>query len=565
MNKAPLLTPRLRQAVSLVFRAHGGMSRKGDGQPYLLHPIHVLALLIDWHAEEDTCIAGLLHDVIEDADDDTQRAAYREEIKKTFGENVLEIVEGVTEQDKSLPWRTRKERYLEHLRTASKQSLLVSCADRIHNTSSLLLAYRKDGERVWKRFNAGKEEQLWYVKSVRQILEERLGASYTKELDAAIGEIECLNTGKKPHRKSAVSEGSPRVPAAHFHYLFDDWRNAALRCFVCGWTGKIKHEDTEVYDSLFDYSCPKCDKMLAIVSYPTQEEDEAWGKATPGDAVMQFDLSVQFFFGIESTPDHTKVKRNINTAIGLLMRAAEQEFPRAQFHLGAASYWQDFGSFFGVDIEKYVPHDSAAALDLIERAACGGLGIAQMMLAEWCENGNVVEMNETLGALWHEIANMNGQYSPVKNGDLYPSPANLGDIERYRALRASRLKHTTREPTGSQAKSRGVTYTVLVDDNFHPRDSSERYELGAYATLEEAESACKKIVDEYLLSTYKPGMAVADLYTGYTSFGEDPFVVPRDNPDKFFSAWNYAKQRSQEICGESLSKHDREGTPKTSS
>ena len=89
MNKAPLLTPRLEQAMSMAIRVHGSMKRKGDGQPYLVHPISVLALLVRWEANEDTCIAGLLHDVIEDAESDELRAEYRKEIAATFGEKVL--------------------------------------------------------------------------------------------------------------------------------------------------------------------------------------------------------------------------------------------------------------------------------------------------------------------------------------------------------------------------------------------------------------------------------------------------------------------------------------------
>src|SRR3989338_3466763 len=123
MNKAPLLTPRLEQALELAIRVHGSMKRKGDGRPYLVHPMSVLALLVKWDADEDTCIAGLLHDVIEDAEDDSKRSDYRKEIKEKFGKDVLEIVEGVTEQDKSLSWKVRKERYLQHLKVDSQKSL----------------------------------------------------------------------------------------------------------------------------------------------------------------------------------------------------------------------------------------------------------------------------------------------------------------------------------------------------------------------------------------------------------------------------------------------------------
>ena len=93
-----------------------------------------------------------------------------------------------------------------------------------------------------------------------------------------------------------------------------------------------------------------------------------------------------------------------------------------------------------------------------------------------------------------------------------------------------------------------MTYRVLVDDNFHYMDESERYELGQFETLEAAVVACKTVVDAFLLSTYHPGMTLAELLEQYTFFGEDPFVYTGDGTVPF-SARNYASQRAREICG----------------
>ena len=90
-------------------------------------------------------------------------------------------------------------------------------------------------------------------------------------------------------------------------------------------------------------------------------------------------------------------------------------------------------------------------------------------------------------------------------------------------------------------------YRVLVDDNFHYRDESERYTLGTFATCAEAMAACRRIVDEFLLDQYKPGMAAEELCSLYTGFGEDPFIVGAD-PTCRFSAWSYATARCAEIC-----------------
>lgn len=93
-----------------------------------------------------------------------------------------------------------------------------------------------------------------------------------------------------------------------------------------------------------------------------------------------------------------------------------------------------------------------------------------------------------------------------------------------------------------------MSYQVFVDDNYHYMDEDERYKLGDFATYEEALNACKKIVDEYLQSSYKDGMKADELYAEYTMFGEDPFIT--GEPSAFFSAREYAEKRCAEICGE---------------
>jgi hypothetical protein len=101
-----------------------------------------------------------------------------------------------------------------------------------------------------------------------------------------------------------------------------------------------------------------------------------------------------------------------------------------------------------------------------------------------------------------------------------------------------------------EATSKHV-YRVLVDDNFHYMDASERYELryeqGGFDSCEDAIAACKKIVDDFLLSSHKPPMIWEELWELYTAFGDDPFIVPY-NADCSFSAWDYAKERCKELC-----------------
>lgn len=92
--------------------------------------------------------------------------------------------------------------------------------------------------------------------------------------------------------------------------------------------------------------------------------------------------------------------------------------------------------------------------------------------------------------------------------------------------------------------------TVLVNDNYHYQDEDERYQLGEFENPDAAISACQRLVDEYLDEARVDGtlsiVSAAGLYQSYTMFGPDPFVVGAAEYVPF-SAWEYAKQRCQEI------------------
>ena len=89
-------------------------------------------------------------------------------------------------------------------------------------------------------------------------------------------------------------------------------------------------------------------------------------------------------------------------------------------------------------------------------------------------------------------------------------------------------------------------FKVMVDDNFHVMDESERYELGDFDTLEEAISVCQEHVDDDLEWLIKPTDSAEDLFKRYTGFGEDPYIVATTPTDEriAFSAWDYARTRS---------------------
>ncbi|MBX7246076.1 MAG: hypothetical protein K1X53_11305 [Candidatus Sumerlaeaceae bacterium] len=138
----------------------------------------------------------------------------------------------------------------------------------------------------------------------------------------------------------------------------------------------------------------------------------------------------------------------------------------------------------------------------------------------------------------------NSDLSRISN----PTERDFARLEKYKRAYAL-LTGPEFEPNPAASDGGSLKkYQVFVDDNFHYMDEDERYLLGEFETGSEAIAASQRIVDEFLHSTHRPGMAAEELYRSYTMFGEDPFIVSNSLDRVGFSAWGYAKERCQQIC-----------------
>lgn len=193
----PALSPRFSEALTFATDLHNHQTRKGSKIPYVSHLLGVTSLVLEHGGNEDEAIAALLHDAIEDqARHNGGAEALRAEIGERFGSEVLDIVEGCTDTDihPKPPWRARKEAYIAHLVTAPEAVLRVSCADKLHNARTLLLDYREQGEALWDRFNAGRDETLWFYTSLIEIFrsaDSLLGMAV--ELERTVAELSELS------------------------------------------------------------------------------------------------------------------------------------------------------------------------------------------------------------------------------------------------------------------------------------------------------------------------------------------------------------------------------------
>lgn len=95
-----------------------------------------------------------------------------------------------------------------------------------------------------------------------------------------------------------------------------------------------------------------------------------------------------------------------------------------------------------------------------------------------------------------------------------------------------------------------MSYTVFVDDNGAYMDADARYTAGKYGSLDAAIEACRNIVDRSLEGLHKPGMSAESLSAEYKAWGDDPWIsgADVDAGNLPFSAWDYALERSKEIC-----------------
>jgi (p)ppGpp synthase/HD superfamily hydrolase len=190
-TKRPKLSTRFDEALAYASDLHRTQERKGSGIPYVGHLLSVSSLVIEGGGSETQAIAGLLHDAVEDQGG----AATLAEIRARFGDDVARIVEECSDTDQvpKPPWKQRKQQYVDHLGYASKETILVSLADKLDNARAILRDYRSDGSALWDRFSQNDPgEHLWYYRSLLKIYQRLDDTWLVAELERVLDELEEL-------------------------------------------------------------------------------------------------------------------------------------------------------------------------------------------------------------------------------------------------------------------------------------------------------------------------------------------------------------------------------------
>jgi (p)ppGpp synthase/HD superfamily hydrolase len=188
----------INHALAFAAKHHDRQVRKGTKLPYLTHPANVAIILTRYGRDNDTVVAGILHDVIEDCvRDGYTRDMLEQRIGDKFGPGVLDTVLAVTyrrhdDEGVELSGEDRKEDYLARLSTASEEARWVCAADKVHTASSIVADLRRtvDPETVWNRFGGGKAGTArWYRQVYERLREVGFAAPIMTELDQVSGEL----------------------------------------------------------------------------------------------------------------------------------------------------------------------------------------------------------------------------------------------------------------------------------------------------------------------------------------------------------------------------------------
>jgi (p)ppGpp synthase/HD superfamily hydrolase len=191
----------INHAFAFAAKHHDRQVRKGTKLPYLTHPANVAVILTRYGCDNDTVVAGILHDVIEDCvRDGYTRAMLEQRIGDKFGPDVLDTVLGVTyrrhdDEGVELSAEERKSDYLDRLSEANEKARWVCAADKVHNASSIIADLRRtiDPETVWNRFGGGKASTAgWYRQVYERLREVGFDAPIMAELDAVSSDLKKL-------------------------------------------------------------------------------------------------------------------------------------------------------------------------------------------------------------------------------------------------------------------------------------------------------------------------------------------------------------------------------------
>ncbi len=165
-----MFSTKFNEALTWATDLHKNQVRKTSNNPYIAHLLWVAGLIIENGGSEEQAIAALLHDSIED------QGVTVEEITRRFSQEVADLVDAVTESysHPKPEWIERKNLYLDKLRGSSREAVLISLADKLHNARALEEGLYAHGEGMWEQFfKSRKHETYWFYQELMAVYRDK--------------------------------------------------------------------------------------------------------------------------------------------------------------------------------------------------------------------------------------------------------------------------------------------------------------------------------------------------------------------------------------------------------
>jgi HD domain len=190
---------RVNHALAFAAKHNDREVRKGTRLPYGTHAANVAVILTKYDRNDDTVVAGILHDVIEDyLRDHYTREMLDQRIADKFGTPALEtalaiVMRTMDDDGVELSHDERRDDYLDRLADASEAARWVCAADAIHTGSTILADLDRtiDAGSVWGRFQSGKGGTIrWYRRLYDRLGEYGFATPIMDELAHVVAALE---------------------------------------------------------------------------------------------------------------------------------------------------------------------------------------------------------------------------------------------------------------------------------------------------------------------------------------------------------------------------------------
>ena len=224
---------RIRAAYEMARIAHSGQLRR-DGSPYVTHCIAAADIAVDMGLDEDSVIAALLHDVIEDTN------LAHGDIARQFGTAVADIVEGVTKLTR-VQYTSKEDEQMENLRkmlmamAMDIRVILIKIADRLHNMRTM--AYQTAEKQRAKSLETmeiyapiahrlGMQRAKWELEDLSlQFLDPTGYKEITDALNEKMGDLETFMSGVEEKIQARLkSEGIEATIYSRIKHVYSIYR-----------------------------------------------------------------------------------------------------------------------------------------------------------------------------------------------------------------------------------------------------------------------------------------------------------------------------------------------------